>query len=58
MTLEYNHECNECGGNPSHDDCWCEKCRDGFADDAYQARKEAGYKEGYAAAEKELAQDE
>jgi flagellar biosynthesis/type III secretory pathway protein FliH len=58
MTLEYNHECNKCGTNPKSDECYCEKCNEEYAADAYQNGKEEGYKEGYAAAEKELAKDE
>ena len=58
MTLEYNHECDMCGNNPKQDKCYCEKCRDEYADDAYETGNAAGYDEGYAAAEKALSEDE
>jgi len=62
MTLELNHECTNCGGNPKQDECYCDSCRESYASDAYEAGKEEGqklgYDEGYAAAEKELAKTE
>ena len=58
MTLEYNHQCNDCENQLTNDDCWCEKCRDSYVSDAYEAGKKDGYDEGYAAAEKELTKDE
>lgn len=46
MSIEFSHECNNCGASPNRDVCWCEDCKDEMLTDAYQSGKEAGLEEG------------
>jgi hypothetical protein len=51
IELEANHPCNECGDEPTKDQCVCRKCIDTYiADERAEAKREGediGYEKGY-----------
>ena len=45
MSLNYEHECNNCGYTPKHEECYCRDCKEEAEKEAYEEGKKDGQKE-------------